>query len=93
MTIRKFLEKKQDKAWFNNRTFEDFPIEFQNEEGELEQGWLQDAVEEISGNNYSLEVVVLRKNGKAFLFEKTCKAPVDCEIDWDSVHCAYNIKL
>lgn len=93
--IKRFLAAKETEDFKRDSDkYEDYPVQFTNNEGELETGFIQDAQENVDGSLHELEVVVLRKNGSAFRFVKKCKKPADCpSIDWDTVHCAYSIRL
>lgn len=98
-TIKAFIDFKKTKYYEsikheNTDKWEDFPIQFQNENMELETGYLQDASERMDGRTHIMTAVVIRKNNTAFIFTKTCKVPEGCNsIDWDNVHCAYEIRM
>jgi len=93
--IKDFLIAKETEAFKNDKDkYNDYPVQFTNNEGMLETGYIQDAQENVDGDLHELEVVILKKDNTAFRFVKTCKKPKDCpSIDWDIVHCAYSIRL
>lgn len=96
-SIQRFLEiKKTEEYQLDEDKFEDFPVQFKNEFGELETGFIQDAEQSTSSEGlvHNLEVVLLckRRTGDRIVsIKKTCIAPPDCALDWDAVHCAYDI--
>ncbi len=72
----------------DNDGFEQYPIQI-IVNGNLIDGWLNDAVETVDDCSYKLELIVLNKNRKEFhTITKECQAPEGCVVDWDLVHCA-----
>jgi len=89
--IRKFLADKQTVRFKKDKDkFRDYPIQFVDHDRNLQKGFLQDATETIKGNQYILEVVIMDEAGVNIItLQKSCKAPIGCVIDWDSIHCPY----
>ena len=101
-------------------SFEFYPIDYVNEKGELERGFVQAVTQNVipidaagqpfesedalfrSDNvreRHTITVYVVRQgsdglaSGTGFSFKKTCIGPKGCVINWDAVHCAYEINL
>lgn len=62
-------------------------------DGVMAKGFIQDVSRTYTANQHVLEVVVLHKeSSRIFIITKTCVAPPDCEINWDTVQCATNVE-
>lgn len=74
------------------------PIQFVDEKGELKKGWIEDVETNVEKVNkvqeqFTLKVVVLHEDKETFsIIRKTCLAPIGCEVDWETVHCAFEIE-
>lgn len=94
--IQEFLRAKRAFDFVGDTDkFTDYPIQFTDETGDLTNGFIQDADEKVEGDTHILEVIILVDNeveeDKFYTIIKTCKAPIDCKVDWDLVHCAFDL--
>lgn len=91
--ITRFLKEKGTKEFQEDKNkFLKYPILFSDHEGVLKNGYLQDAVRRYSNTRHQLELIVLSENKTSiYHIRKTCRAPEGCTIDWDKVHCVYQV--
>ena len=94
MSIKEFLTAKKDESFkMDEDKYQDYPIQFVNQDGIFETGFIQDAEINQDDNQYQLIVTVLKSDFTAFRFEKICTAPRGCVIDWDTLHCTDVIRV
>lgn len=91
--IDKFLKYKSTPGYEENKNkFESFSILYQGLDGFLDLGFIQDANVEVNNYEHKLTVVILNSSKTEFFtIVKTCKAPEECIIDWDTVQCKTEI--
>lgn len=92
MNIKKFLNKKSELNKGETIEMFDYPINFTDPNGFITSGYLQDVIEIKYENTYTLKCSILSKDKtEIFLLTKTCKAPDNTIIDWDTLSCPTNI--
>ena len=98
--IQNYLFDKQNgvsQEKFEAENFTAYPLDVVDDEGNLREGFLQDAdtqedTLEDGVQVHTLEVLWLEKSSqKVFAIKKTCKAPATCLMRWDEVHCSFNL--
>jgi len=76
--------------------FFDYPIQFQGPDNIIRDGYLQDARITYDDPTFKMELVVLvgqmGGRGQLYAITKTCIAPPDCDINWDTLHCAQTVR-
>jgi len=92
--LMEFLKAKQTQAFKDDvDKFEKYPYYFTHKD-KLTFAYIQDAEERISDTTYELILVLMNKaRTQTVIISRKCIAPVGCVINWDNVHCAYNISL
>lgn len=93
--ITELLAAKADKSLYrDDDRFENYPITFATPDGTLVEGFLQDAETSVSGDTHELKAVVLHSDRTRFyVLTKTCVKPPDCDLNWDTVHCATEVRV
>lgn len=92
--IKTFLyDKGRGKLDNEEHKFNKYSIQFVHN-NVLINGYLQDVKQTIDKQQYSLELVILGSdNSTLYTVTKSCVAPEGCLVDWDSIHCSYNITV
>lgn len=71
------------------KEFENYPIDVVLD-GQLKKGYIQDAKQEIQGRFYQLTMIIMA-GGTLYTIRKQCLAPEGCQVDWDNIHCAFDL--
>lgn len=92
--ITSFLKAKDTEEYkSNNDKFFDHQMELMVE-GKQKILYIQDITRSFNSRTHTMEIVLLDKDyGNIYVVTKTCIAPPDCEINWDTLHCATTISL
>lgn len=74
--------------------FQDYPIQFTDEDGGIRHGYLQDAIVTTNKDelfqHYKLAMIII-SDGEVFTITKQCYAAVECDIDWGTIQCTTKI--
>lgn len=100
MNIQKFLQIKKTKEYIkDDNKFYKYQIDLVIDN--VFQTWyIQDAETKLEKIKYmsadfekhTLKAVIMNKEGVIKVLTKECKAPVGCNVDWDKVHCAFDLE-
>lgn len=86
MTIKEYISKK-----VLGENPPPFDISFVDKDGFLQQGKALDVVAETFNDYHTLSIIFQDEEGAYYLITKKCLAPPGCLVDWDEVHCAFNL--
>ena len=78
----------------NTDKYYQYPITITDHENRVVEAFIQDAVITVEKENFNLDMIVIaqyEEKEQALSISKNCIAPEGCMIDWDTLHCAYEI--
>ncbi len=93
--IMRFLAAKGTDAFKQDEDkFFDYPMQAVVD-GKQDTLYINDVVREYDDKQHKLTVIAIHRGleDTIFTITKTCVAPPDCIIDWDTVHCATSIEV